>query len=137
MLGYLILLLTLVPVLELALLIKIGQVIGLSNTIAIVILTGVLGAVMLKHQGISVLRRINDDLYRGSIPSDSLLDGFLICCGGIFLITPGVATDIIGFLLLLPLSRGLVKLWIKNKIRKSLDEGRNVHFTYFQHNRGA
>ena len=134
MLGYLILLLTLIPIFELALLIKVGQIIGASNAIAIVILTGLLGAVMLKHQGISVLRKINNELYIGKIPSDALLDGFLIFCGGLLLITPGIATDIIGFLLLFPYTRELIKLWIKRKIRKSISEGRSVHFNRLDRN---
>ena len=135
MLGYLILLLTLIPIFELALLIKVGQIIGASNTIAIVLLTGVLGAVMLKYQGISVLRRINDELYIGKLPSDALLDGFLIFCGGLLLITPGIATDVVGFLLLFPYTRELIKFLIKRKILKSINEGRGMRFRYFRHDR--
>jgi UPF0716 protein FxsA len=132
MIGLLILLFTVIPIIELALLIKIGQIWGLGNTLALVILTGILGAIFLKIQGISILRRINIELSQGILPSEALFDGFFIFCGGLLLITPGVITDILGLLLLLPLSRSLFKYWVKQKIRKAFAQGRSIHFTYFR-----
>lgn len=130
--GYLILLFTIVPITELALLIKIGQIWGLRNTLLLVILTGILGAILLKIQGISILKRINNELGQGIIPSDALFDGFFIFCGGLLLITPGVLTDLLGLFLLFPLTRRIFKYWVRQKIRKAFAQGKIIHFTYFK-----
>ena len=132
MLGFLIFLFTIIPIVELALLIKIGQIWGLRNTLLLVILTGILGVFLLKIQGISILRRINDELGQGIIPSNALFDGLFIFCGGLLLITPGVLTDLLGLLLLLPFTRKLFKYWVKQKIKNAIAQGRVIHFTYFK-----
>lgn len=124
MLGYLILLFTLVPIIELALLIKVGQHIGVANTITIVIATGILGAILAKSQGLKTLRNMQRDLGMGIMPADPLFDGLMILLGGILLLTPGLITDVIGFLMLIPYTRTLVKLWVKRKIKKTIEEGR-------------
>jgi len=134
MLIYLILLFTVVPLVELALLIKVGQHVGISNTIAIVLFTGVVGAIMARSQGFSILMRIQQDLEKGMMPTEKLFDGLLILCAGILLITPGLVTDMIGFFLLIPYGRMLIKLWLRSKIRKALQEGKTV--TFVHHNRG-
>ncbi len=132
MIGFLILLFTVIPIIELALLIKIGQIWGLKNTLALVILTGVFGAILLKVQGINVLRRISNELSQGILPSDALFDGFFIFCGGLLLITPGVITDLLGLLMLFPITRKLLKYWVRRKIRKAFQQGKVMHFTYFK-----
>ena len=132
MIGFLILLFTVIPIIELALLIKIGQIWGLKNTLALVILTGVFGAILLKVQGINVLRRITSELNQGKLPSDALFDGFFIFCGGLLLITPGVITDLLGLLMLFPITRKLLKYWVSRKIRKAFEQGKVMHFTYFK-----
>lgn len=131
MFGLLIFLFTGIPLIELALLIKIGQIWGLRNTLLLVILTGLLGAILLKVQGISILRRINNELSMGKIPADSLFDGLFIFCGGLLLITPGIITDLLGLLFLFPFSRYLFKYWAKRKIKKAFAQGRIIQFTYF------
>ena len=113
MLGYLILLFTVVPLVELALLIKVGQYIGVLNTVSLVVITGVVGAIMARSQGISVLMKVQQDLQDGVMPTERLFDGMLILVAGILLITPGIATDGIGFFLLIPYGRHLIKLLLK------------------------
>lgn len=120
MLGYLILLFTIVPVIELALLIKVGQYIGTANTVAVVILTGVTGAYLAKMQGLITLRRIQDEANRGLMPADKLFDGAVILCSGVLLITPGFITDLIGLAGLFPLTRNLLKQYLKRKIGERL-----------------
>jgi UPF0716 protein FxsA len=132
MMGFFIFLFTVVPIVELALLIKIGQIWGITNTLVLVILTGVLGAILLKLQGMGILRRINTELSQGLLPPDALFDGFFIFCGGLLLVTPGVITDIIGILLLFPFTRNLFKNWAKRKIKRTFEQGRVIHFTYFR-----
>ena len=132
MLGYLILLFTLVPVIELALLIKVGQYIGAGYTIAIVILTGVAGAYLAKFQGLLTLRRIQDDINQGRMPADKMFDGVLILCSGILLLTPGFITDFIGFMGLIPFTRNLFKLWLKRKIQDMIDNGEVITVKSFK-----
>ena len=113
----------LVPVMELYLLIEIGKHIGVMATVGIIILTGLIGACLVRSQGFIVLRKIRDDLHQNILPGDSLLQGIIILAGGIFLITPGFITDIAGFIFLIPVSRQIVKkyllAWLKQKINSS------------------
>lgn len=132
MLGYLILLFTLIPVIELALLIKIGHYLGVLNTIGIVILTGVTGAYLAKMQGLRILQKIQEDVNQGIMPADKLFDGVLILCSGILLLTPGLLTDILGLLGLIPLTRNLFKQWLKRKIEDIISEGKVITITSFK-----
>lgn len=132
MLGYLILLFTIVPITELALLIRIGQYIGLGYTVGIVIFTGVTGAYLAKMQGLIILRRIQQDVNQGVMPADRLFDGVLILFSGILLLTPGFITDIIGFMGLIPLTRNLFRRWLKRKIEEMISQGRVITITSFK-----
>ena len=132
MLGYLILLFTLVPVIELALLIKIGQFIGVAMTVWIVILTGVSGAYLTKMQGLLILRQIQEKVNQGIMPADQLFDGLIILCSGILLITPGLITDVVGFLGLIPRVRNLLKLRLKRKIKQMIQQGQVITVTSFK-----
>jgi UPF0716 protein FxsA len=132
MLGYLILLFTVVPIAELALLIRVGQYIGVGSTLLIVIFTGVTGAYLAKMQGLITLRRIQQDVNQGIMPTDKLFDGVLILCSGILLLTPGFITDIIGFMGLVPLTRNLFKRWLKRKIEDMISQGKVITITSFK-----
>jgi len=116
----LLILMIIIPVLELYLLIEIGQYIGVFATVGIIILTGTIGAYLVKDQGFKVINKIQMDMSQNIMPGDSLIQGIIILAGGIFLITPGFITDIIGFIFLIPAGRQIVKkyllAWIKNKI---------------------
>jgi len=118
----LLMLFIIVPVTELYILIEAGKRIGTLNTISIIIFTGILGAYLVKHQGFMILRKIQNDLNEGTIPEDSLVQGAIILTGGILLLTPGFATDIAGFIFLIPVSRKVVKKyllkWLKGKIKE-------------------
>ncbi len=131
MLGYLILLFTVVPVVELALLIKLAQFIRVGYTLAIVILTGIAGAYLARSQGLMTLRKIQDDINRGIMPADKIFDGVMILFGGILLLTPGLITDLIGFMTLVPFTRRLIKLWLKRKIENMIAQGKVVTITQF------
>lgn len=133
MLGYLILLFTVLPAVELALLIKVGSIIGAGYTVLIVISTGVAGAYLARLQGFLTLRRIQEELNQGIMPADALFDGFLILCSGILLLTPGFLTDIIGFIGLFPFTRYLLKRWLKRKADEMIKQGKIITFTSFRH----
>jgi len=117
MLLRLFLLFTLVPAVELTILIEIGKRIGAGSTIALLILSGILGAVLAKHEGLRTLRHIQDDLAAGRMPTERLIDGLLILLAGALLITPGVLTDAVGFLLLIPPVRRLVRNHLKKRFQ--------------------
>lgn len=131
MLGYLILLFITVPIVELAILIKVGQYIGVLNTVSIVIGTGIAGALLAKSEGLKTLQGIQRDLELGILPSERLLDGLFIFSGGLLLLTPGLITDLIGFLFLIPYSRSFVKEWIRNKFRRMIEKGEISFFASF------
>lgn len=116
----LLLLFTLVPLVELYLLIEIGGAIGVAPTIAIVIVTGVIGAALARWQGLSVLRRLQDDLAAGRSPTDALIDGLLIFVAGAVLLTPGLITDALGFLLLVPAGRAAVRKLVSAAVARNL-----------------
>jgi len=118
MLFKLIILFIVVPTAELALLIEIGRLIGLWPTIGIVVLTGIIGGSLLKQQGISTISRFKRDFRSGIFPADTLLHGVLIIIGGAFLLTPGIVTDLLGFLLLIPLTRSIVSKFVKAYLKK-------------------
>jgi UPF0716 protein FxsA len=98
-----------VPLLEIALLIQVGEVIGVWNTIALLIVISVAGAVLAKREGMAVWRRFRAALERGQVPSTEILDGVLVIFAGALLLTPGFITDILGISLLLPPSRAVVR----------------------------
>ena len=118
----LLLLFIIVPVVELYILIEVGKKIGSLNTIGIIILTGILGAYLVKSQGFMILKKIQNDLNESILPGNSLIQGAIILAGGILLLTPGFITDIIGFIFLIPVSRRMVKKyllkWLKSKIKE-------------------
>ena len=121
MLIKLILVFTLIPLIELALLIEIGARIGLGATLIIVVATGILGAALAKSQGLATIRRIHTEVSAGRIPAEALLDGALILAGGLLLLTPGFMTDACGFVCLIPLARKELKDWLRRKIRQSIE----------------
>ncbi len=98
-----------VPVVELSLLIKVGSIIGTLNTIIIVLLTAAIGAYMVKLEGLGVMYRIQKNLMEGIFPAEELIDGMMILIAGVLLLTPGFITDIIGFLMVFPGSRNVIK----------------------------
>lgn len=123
MFGRLLLLFVVVPIVELSLLIRIGDIIGFWPTIGIILLTGTAGSFFAKREGFSVWQRLNRRLASGQLPGKELLDGVLILLAGAFLITPGVLTDVVGFLALLPPSRNLIGAYIQKRLQKSLKAG--------------
>jgi UPF0716 protein FxsA len=110
----------LVPITELAILIKVGSYIGIETTIIIVILTAIIGAYMVKMEGIGVMSRIQKNMQEGIFPADELINGMMILIAGALLLTPGFFTDIIGFILVFPVSRNILKNIAKPYIKKKM-----------------
>ena len=118
------LLFTAVPLLELMILIELGNAVGLSSTIGIILLTGAIGAWAARMQGFYVLAQIQRDLSENRLPGAQLVEGAMVLVGGIFLITPGLLTDSIGFALMIPAVRGVLRGILISKFQKMVAEGK-------------
>ena len=124
MFFYLLLLFTLLPMTELVLLIKIGHHIGLLNAISIVVVTGIAGASLARWQGLTVIREVQNQLSLGIMPKEEILDGTIILAGGLLLLTPGLITDFIGLVAIIPITRKWMKSLMKKKLARMIDEGK-------------
>ncbi|MEN8707992.1 UPF0716 protein FxsA [Nocardioides marinisabuli] len=97
------------PLLELYMVIQVGQVIGAGWTILLLVLDSVVGAVVVRREGARAWRALTDTLARGGVPAKELADGGLVLVGGTLLLTPGFVTDALGLLLVLPVTRPLFR----------------------------
>ena len=97
-----------IPIIEVFFLIKVGETIGAFPTIILVVLTAVIGAGLLKQQGLSTLARFKQNLSSGKIPAQEMVEGIMLAIGGALLMTPGFVTDTLGFLCLFPFSRSYI-----------------------------
>jgi len=122
---YILLLLIIIPAAEIGLLMLSGDILGIWTTIALIILTGVLGAYLAKKEGLETIRKVQRQLNYGQMPGDAILDGICVLIGGTLLLTPGFITDTVGFLLLAPPTRNLFKPFIMKYFRKWI-QNKNV-----------
>jgi UPF0716 protein FxsA len=116
MLLPLVLLFIAVPLAELAVIIQVGQAIGVWWTIALLLADSILGSWLMRHQGRSTWRRFNETMQAGRVPTREALDGALVIFGGALLLTPGFITDILGLILLIPPTRALVRAVLARRI---------------------
>jgi UPF0716 protein FxsA len=122
---------TLIPVIELWLLIKIGSYMGPFAAIALVIGTGIAGASLAKIQGLQTVLKIRECMDQGIMPKEELIDALMILIAGIVLVTPGLLTDCAGILLLIPTSRNRIKAWAKDFFNQRIANGSvRIHRNY-------
>lgn len=107
--ALLLVLLVAVPILEVWLLIQVGQRIGILWTIAILVFEAILGAWLLRREGAKAWKALNAALRTGVLPAGELADAALVLVGGVLLMLPGFATDVVGFVFLLPITRPLAR----------------------------
>jgi UPF0716 protein FxsA len=112
-----------VPLVDLAILVRLGQALGFWPTIGLVVATGTVGAFLARSQGLAVLRGIRTELSVGQVPSTRLLDGVMVLVGGALLLTPGLLTDLAGFLLLLPFSRAPLRAVLRRRAEAMVRSG--------------
>jgi len=105
------LLFLLVPIVEIYFLIVIGGVIGALPTVALVVLTAVVGASLARYQGLATLQRLQATLARGEAPAIEMFEGVLLLVGAVLLLTPGFFTDLLGFACLIPATRRALAFW--------------------------
>ena len=120
MLLPLVLLFIVVPIAELAVIIQVGEAIGVWWTIAILIADSILGSVLMRAQGRAAWRRFTDAMQGGRVPAREVLDGALVMFGGLLLLTPGFITDILGLALLVPPTRALVRAVLARRLMKRM-----------------
>ncbi len=117
---------TLIPIIELYLLIEIGTIIGALNTVILVIATGFAGAWLARLQGMQTMIRVRSSLQQGIMPTEELMDALLIFMAGIVLLTPGFITDAAGLLLLIPETRNHFKRFLRYKFDRWI-QNQNIH----------
>ena len=113
-----------VPLLELYVILQVGDLIGIGWTLLILVADSILGSILLKSQGRQVWRRFNEATAAGRIPHSEIIDGVLIIFGGAFLLTPGFLTDILGLFFLLPPTRALFRRTVRTGIERGTVWGR-------------
>ena len=119
---------TLIPLLELYLLIEVGLIIGAPITLALVVLTGCAGAYLARMQGMQTMYRVRTSMAQGITPTEDLIDALLIFMAGVVLLTPGFITDALGLLILVPVTRNPIKGFLKLKFKQWI-QNQDIHFT--------
>ena len=104
-----------VPIVEIALFIKVGGFLGVWPTICIIILTAVLGTTLVKQQGLAVIQQIKNEVIKLNDPTEAIAHGALILISGVLLLTPGFFTDFIGFILMIPKVRTVIYFQIRSR----------------------
>ena len=107
-----------IPIIEVILFITVGKYIGLWNTIFIIITTGIIGAILVKSQGITILNNTLEEIRSNKMPIYSIFEGVAILIAGAFLLTPGFLTDTIGCVLLIPKARNIIINYITSYLKK-------------------
>lgn len=130
--GRLLLLFIVLPAVELWTLVTLGARIGIPLTVALIVVTGLVGANLARRQGLQVLARVQAELAEGRLPAEPLVDGVIILVAAALLVTPGALTDVFGLACLVPGLRRIGKRWLRRRFERAVAEGRvavEVHAT--------
>jgi UPF0716 protein FxsA len=114
---------TLVPIIEVYLIIKTGQIIGPLPTVLLLLAISAAGAWLVRTQGFQTMRNIQYELAAGRLPAGQLMDAAMVLVGGVLLLTPGFFTDLLGIFFLIPVTRSLIKQLIGRWLQQRLDRG--------------
>ena len=106
-----------IPALEFYLLIQLGMSLGAFETFALIIATGIVGAALARMQGLSVLKQIQNATALGQMPTQALLEGACVLLCGALLVTPGMVTDVVGVLGMMPFARQRISKWVQQKFQ--------------------
>ena len=117
------LLFIIVPIIEIALLIQLSEVIGGVATIALIIVTAILGAKLVKQQGVGAMREAQVQMAQGQMPAKQMFTGICVIIAGVLLLTPGIVTDVFGFLLLTPAVRNKMAATFASQAQVRLSQG--------------
>lgn len=119
----------LIPLIDLYILVQIGSKIGTLNAIALCLLTAFVGAALAKSQGVATMQKVQENLNRGLMPAEDILDAVLIFLAGLVLLTPGFMTDIFGLLILFPVTRGYFKRMLRAQF-ENMKNNPNIHVVH-------
>lgn len=133
MFRFLFLLFILVPIVEIALLIQVSEVIGGFATIALVIVTAIVGAKLVKQQGIGAIQNVQLQMAQGQMPAKELFIGLCVIIAGVLLMTPGIMTDVFGFLLLTPVVRNKLAAGLASQATVRMSSQMNQGAAHFQY----
>lgn len=120
------LLFTIIPVIEIYLLIRVGGLLGPIPTVALLLLISAVGAWLVRSQGFMILGRIRGELAAGRLPAAELMDGALVLVGGVLLVTPGFFTDALGVFFLVPFTRALLKQAVRRRLERQFARGKVI-----------
>ncbi|MGR5288190.1 FxsA family protein [Vibrio maritimus] len=116
MFPILLLLFIFVPIIEIGLFIQVGGFLGLWPTIGLVLLTAVVGASLVRSQGLQTLMSVQSKLQQGEMPAQQIVEGVMLAVSGVLLLTPGFMTDAMGMLVLLPAPRAAIAKYLMSKV---------------------
>lgn len=120
MLRYLFLLFVLLPLADFVLLIRVAELIGVLEAVLLVIITGLVGASMIQREGFTVLQRLNSSVYVDEA-GQAMLEGALLVAGGVFLLSPGIITDLIGFAFVSSWTRQTLAARLRNRFQNTVN----------------
>jgi UPF0716 protein FxsA len=123
MLPILVFLFVLVPIAELYVIVQVSHVFGVLDTLVLLFAISIAGGWLAKHQGLGVLRRIQDQVAVGRVPTSHLVDGAILLVAGVLMLAPGFITDAVGLLLLLPPTRAVVRRMLMTRFRRTVTLG--------------
>jgi UPF0716 protein FxsA len=127
--AFLVALAIVVGVVEITVMIQVGQLIGVVNTIGLLILVSLFGAWLVKRQGLGVMARIREQRMAGRLPATEVFDGALILVAGVLLVIPGFVTDALGLLLLFPPVRAVVRRFVSRRVLREVEMVRSKQWT--------
>ncbi len=122
---------------EISLFIRVGEVIGVWSTIGLTILTAVIGASLVRNQGIQTLLSAQTRLQQGEVPTLELIEGIMLIFAGVFLITPGFMTDFFGIILLLPIARKFIAQRLEKRIQSVSARKQQFDDFHYRHTQSA
>ena len=127
---YLFLLIIVLPAIEISVLLLSGHLIGVWFTLLLILVTGALGLFLAKRQGIETWRKAQEQMQYGYMPGNEIIDGICIFIGSVFLVLPGLISDVIGIILLLPFTRNILKPIVIRLIRNRMNRGKVTVIRY-------
>ena len=117
-----------VPLAELYVIFQVAHQLGVLETVLILVLVSVMGGWLVRRVGMGILARSMGQLVEGRVPTDEMINGGIVLVAGALMLTPGFLTDAVGLVLLVPPVRGALRLLIRRRVRRRIDQGRASMF---------
>lgn len=115
-----------IPILELTIFLILGNYFGIAETLLMIIGTGIIGGILMKKQGLKVVQNVQQQIQNGVMPGDAIINGLSVLIGSILLLFPGFITDIVGVLILIPITRKLFKALLIRYLHRAIQKRNRV-----------